>query len=352
MAPKRSRRPRTMSFGPTVLLEKLTALANLKVVEWQWDGASYEALGRSQTTRSVETLALHLPVLLVLLALAPSGFPAHSCLREGLILCHQKFKIFDEAGKNIGKAANDAAGNWRTTTRHVYDMAKDGVKEPSMQQAIDMISLPSSRSTAAVVELVSSDDNREDRSEEDGHVEESCLVAADVQSMFADFEASLPDEIVQTMSDDDVAVVKVADCDDLACTCPECLQAAEADIRVPSAKRGGQHTETVPIKRPAAKQLAAKTRKRLRWKQHYAIASIVQPVTMIERKKRTAKKPRECYLLHAVASNRTVATQNEHQSPHYKRNIEILRTLIGNGKITTVSEVREWIMSKSTSTIL
>ena len=327
----RKPRPKTTRFEAHAFAKEMEPIANQRVVGFEWDGTSYDALERSRTTRSTSSLASHLPVLEPLVRLAPTGFPSHSCVREAMMLLHARFKIFGDIG-NTFKVANDAASNWRTMTRHIYDMAKDGVKEPVLQHLIDMIELPLEEQTT---DLENHAGGGGGSGADSGGGEEMC--AQRVKSMFPDFGDvddawSVPDEEEPSSNEDDCQITHVV------CKCAECSgKSSQHDhIEIPSAKRGGQRAETVgPKKKPAKKETRQPT------------GSIVLPVTIVERKKRTEKKHRECYILQATKKKRFVACQNERQSSKYNSNMKTLAKLIATEKVKTIEAARLWAREHS-----
>ena len=67
---------------------------------------------------------MHAEPLEILLAKTPSGFPSHPDLRDTLKILNDFFQIFGTVPEGkVFKECMQAADNWRTMTRHVYDIA-------------------------------------------------------------------------------------------------------------------------------------------------------------------------------------------------------------------------------------
>ena len=77
---------------------------------------------------------LHLEPLKVLLALAPTGFPAHRQAQKALQQLQQDFNILNCKEQELNIITADAADCWRIMCRHVYTMNKEqyqGQGEPA-----------------------------------------------------------------------------------------------------------------------------------------------------------------------------------------------------------------------------
>ena len=89
-------RPKVHTFAAEALARALTGLAELKDAGFAWSGDDYPHRKRGLKP-ALGPLARHGPALTIMLDYAPSGFPAHSCLRMSLDILHRRHGVFPSA---------------------------------------------------------------------------------------------------------------------------------------------------------------------------------------------------------------------------------------------------------------
>ena len=83
---------------------------------------------------------LHLEPLKVLLALAPTGFPAHRQVQKALQQLQQDFNILNCKEQELNIITADAADCWRIMCKHVYTLKKNKIKvKGSLQELLDLV---------------------------------------------------------------------------------------------------------------------------------------------------------------------------------------------------------------------
>ena len=215
MASGRRPRPRQVALDHQQLVDAWTPLAKDRSCQFKWDGSLYTKPSRN-LNGDQESLMLHLEPLKVLLALAPTGFPAHRQVQKALQQLQQDFNILNCKEQELNIITADAADCWRIMCKHVYTMKKNKIKvKGSLQELLDLVGAECQGET----------------SEPATSSMEEPLSIEETRRMFDDFEEhDRPDIEV----DDDVMVTKVT------CQCLDCC------MQVASAKRGGQRKETKP----------------------------------------------------------------------------------------------------------
>ena len=126
---------------------------------------------------NVPGLLQHHDALQGLLKVARSGFPSHICLREALLILHQKHGILKQSSSSSTdevprKVFDEASEAWRNMTKDIFNVKNDGKNIP-LQKLIDLIELPKAE------DLVSDHCSPKPKSLSDGALEPSASLQLD-----------------------------------------------------------------------------------------------------------------------------------------------------------------------------
>ena len=287
------------------MVKALEPLAQLKKVDWRWDGLHYSKSKRG-CGPDREQLTESAPVLKAILQLCPNGFPNLSSLRSVWLQLESRFNILENRTAGLTSTVSFATDVWKKMTKDVVDMARKQVvggecrlANTTLQELLDMVqqepscekagasaagaSGSSDKAAAAAAPDLSDTviplnrdgfpqwEEPEEPSEEDSDcvmVSCTCLCfkcRPDLWKVCEEQEPALTDEQADTPSaSSDLADEphdQAVEQRDRQADEPHALADEPMDDFIPSAKRGGQKRTTV-LKKPAAKAgatAAAKT---------------------------------------------------------------------------------------------
>ena len=74
----------------------------------------------------VATCIIYVSALVVVIAEAPTAFPAHNDIIKLMSMLHQSRNIFGAGCSDVPKACEQAAFAWRDMCRTLYDLKKTG----------------------------------------------------------------------------------------------------------------------------------------------------------------------------------------------------------------------------------
>ena len=223
----RGPRPRTIHFSPMDMVVDLKPLTDMREPGFNWDGTSGLALPID------EQILLYWGLLQIILKYAPSGYPAEACLTAVFDKLQSKFGVFDAGKAPQPKVSSDACGHMRGLLKALYSMEKQGECRPCLQKLVDMIILPTARSSSAGSEAVT--------------CERDCLSLDKVRDMCA-----LADDDADASSDDGLKIVKMV-CNTPGCTCKYSVQRPKQTKK----QRHKQEDAIVPKDVPAPPSAAA-----------------------------------------------------------------------------------------------
>lgn len=330
-----------------------------------WDGSDYERPSRNQSADKEGLLQYRKP-LQDLLGLAPTGFPTHSSMRESFELTDSQYDILPKSAVGRRHTAGKAADVWRKMCADLYRMRKDGVYDPSLEDLVSCIviqraSTVSSAATSAKSEASSSGGTASTE------VPPSPITSAPAGEMsmpnFPDF-SDVESQVL--VSDDEGTCDDVGICYDeveivhIRCQCPDC------QVPVPEAAIGGQKRATmalpaaiaatsswIPTHRLRAKttlqaptsapsKKAKKQIPRSRLKLRAVDRCIVKPVKIVKRAG-TRKKGAENYIIDQSTKHSYIVGCSFKAHVNYGHIISKVAELIEAGKLTRVSEAKEFV---------
>ena len=425
----------------------MESLAMLKHTEFEWNGSTYSSLSRTMGP-SPEGLQAYADPLHIMMELAPSGFPAHKDVRDGLSLLHHKWAVLgvkkDENAGDLLRRLNEAADHFRILTKHIYLLRVGQIETeyPDVNKLIAMVVLPARQHSGALAvppSPLTADDAAGPRNPQR-------LTASDVEGLFAEAMGTEEEgEDDDDDSDDDVQIIEETKPDDDTktnskkrpreddsvddvvevsswCRCPECRKdqgslflsfvdppsttkqptpkppsttkpaaaplpeppqkttspaplpepPQKTPIPIPNPRKGGQKADTLnagsvkprfrltnktkhddvivkpkSVKTPKGvkKPKGGKTTEPKKQKTPQDDV-IVMPVR-IETHKATDGRGADSYLLQSSKKGAYVAGQSASRTKNFEMNVMILKGLVEDGSITTKSDAKKWLASKS-----
>lgn len=137
-------RPASIVLCPADVVEAWQPFLDKRQPGFKWDGSEYNRPSRNQSVDK-EGLEIYMPPLLVLLGLAPTGFPTHSSLRDSFLQVDEKYGILDTSQPRF-HSAGKVADIWRKMCADIYQMKKSGVFNDRLRLLVDAIAMRASSS--------------------------------------------------------------------------------------------------------------------------------------------------------------------------------------------------------------
>lgn len=325
----------------------LKPLTDMREPGFNWDGTSGLALPID------EQILLYWGLLQIILKYAPSGYPAEACLTAVFDKLQTKFGVFDASKAPQPKVSSDACGHMRGLLKALYSMKKQGECRPCLQKLVDMIILPTARSSSAGSEAVT--------------CERDCLSLDKVRDMCA-----LADDDADASSDDGLEIVHMV-CKTQGCTCEYSVQkpkktkkphhkqkdaivpkdvpappsaAAAALPPVPNAVQGKQRTETMKksrkrlVKKTPAPPLVKKKKRgqktnKKEQKKRQEPFEIKAPSRIVQRSEGRAY----------IMAPKFVCSASMHNSPDYLIALKEMCEHIDSGRLSSKAECKEKLQS-------
>ena len=102
----------TLRFDEEAMVKALEPLAQLKKVDWRWDGLHYSKSKRG-CGPDREQLTESAPVLKAILQLCPNGFPNLSSLRSVWLQLESRFNILENRTAGLTSTVSFATDVWK-----------------------------------------------------------------------------------------------------------------------------------------------------------------------------------------------------------------------------------------------
>ena len=116
----------TYRFDEEAMVKALEPIAQLKKVDWRWDGLHYSRSKRG-CGPDREQLSESAPVLKAILHLCPNGFPNLSSLRSVWLQLENRFGILENKTTGLNATVATATDVWKKMAKDVVDMARKQV---------------------------------------------------------------------------------------------------------------------------------------------------------------------------------------------------------------------------------
>jgi len=325
---------------------------------FNWDGTSGIALPLD------EQILLYWKLLQVILKYAPSGYPAEACLTAVFDKLQSKFGVFDVNKAPQPKVASDACGHMRRLLRALYSMKKQGGCRPCLQELVDMIILPTPRSSGSGGSEVGTC--------EVGTCEGDCLSLDTVRDMCA-----LADDDADASSDDGLTIMHMA-CYKPGCNCEYAVKPKKQPVKpkkqrhiqevpkdvpgppsaaaaalelppVPSAKKGEQRTETTKksirlLKKTTPAQLRVKktaTTRKKGLKKRKKAHNRQEPFEIKAPSRIVQRSGGRAYIM----APKFVCSASVHNSPDYLSVLKDMCEQINSGRLSSKAECKEKLKS-------
>ena len=141
-------RSRNDTVSVASLCDALKAEADKKTLPWDWHISEYNKSRRSQgPDRS--GLEFYLPLLCILVALAPRCQPGHICIQESWLWLHKRYRIGDGRSdelQDINVWADTCAGRVRLMLKHLKDLRHSNTSylSPDLLELVGRVDIGSS----------------------------------------------------------------------------------------------------------------------------------------------------------------------------------------------------------------